>query len=76
MKISIKLKINNYNECILPVVTYACETGVLNKRTLDEMQVHQRSMVRRILDKTFIKGKWQWTGHVARLKKKRSVKIT
>lgn len=49
MKIPVRLKIKIYNECILPVTTYGSETWVLTRKTVKKLQIHQRSIERRLL---------------------------
>lgn len=49
MNIPLLLKSKVYNECILPAVTYGCETWVLTNRIKHKLEVHQRAIERRIL---------------------------
>ncbi|KAG7297348.1 hypothetical protein JYU34_013337 [Plutella xylostella] len=46
-KMSIKRKV--FNTCILPVMTYGCETWALTKAHMHKLQVCQRSMERSML---------------------------
>jgi hypothetical protein len=43
------LKNKAYDQCVLPVMTYGCETWMLNSRMLRNIQCTQRSMERCIL---------------------------
>ena len=48
-KISMKIKRKVFNEYILPVMTYGCETWALNKGMIDKLAVAQQKMERIML---------------------------
>ncbi|GFO50048.1 endonuclease-reverse transcriptase [Plakobranchus ocellatus] len=83
-KLPISLKIQVYDQCVLPTMTYGCQTWSLTKASTQKLRVAQRAMERKILgiklaDRVkcseivhFVaKQKWKWAGHVARLKDSR-----
>jgi hypothetical protein len=41
--ISLCLKMTAYDQCVLPVMTYGCETWMLNSRVLRKIQCTQES---------------------------------
>ena len=48
-KLSICLKRKVYNQCVLPVMMYGCETWTLNAQTTQRLRVTQRAMERCML---------------------------
>jgi hypothetical protein len=53
-KIPLCLKRKLYNQCILPVMTYGCQTWVLTQAQLNRLQVTQRKMERIMLGITLM----------------------
>ena len=45
----ISLKRKTFNACIIPAMTYGCETWTLTKTIVYKLQVAQRAMERKIL---------------------------
>ena len=43
------LKTRVYNQCVLPVLTYGCETWILTKKTIQTIAVNQRHMERKMI---------------------------
>ena len=48
-KIPMCLKRKVYNQCVLPVMMYGCETWTLNAQTIQRLRVTQRAMERCML---------------------------
>ena len=48
MPICLKRKV--FNQCVLPVLTYGCETWTLNTKAAQKLKVTQRSMERQMLN--------------------------
>ena len=44
------LKKQVMDQCILPTMTYGCQTWSLNKQTINKLRIAQRAMERKILD--------------------------
>ena len=59
--LAICLKIQMYNSCVLPAMTYGAETWTLTKQAQNKLAAAQTKMERR-------KMKWSWAGHINRLK--------
>ena len=92
-KMPMCLKRQVYDQCVLPTMTYGCQTWSLTKALANKLRVAQRAMERKMLgikikDKIpcavirsrtqvrdivdyVAKQKWEWAGHIARLKDNR-----
>ena len=89
-QLPISLKKQVMDQCILPTMTYGCQTWSLNKQTTNKLRTAQRAMERKMLglklkDKIpcseiidiieyTLKQKWKWAGHIARLNDNRWTK--
>jgi len=94
----IQFKKQIFNSCIVPALSYGCQTWTLNKKLEKKIQVVQNSMERAMLNihlkdrisiskiKKQMYGntnllhyvrrlKWDWAGHVCRLKDQRWTQI-
>ena len=49
-QLPISLKKQVMDQCILPTMTYGCQTWSLNKQTTDKLRTAQRAMERKMLD--------------------------
>ena len=45
-------KIKLFDQCVLPVLTYGCETWTLNSKSIQKLNTTQRSMERQMLNIT------------------------
>ena len=78
------LKRKDFNQCVLPAVTYGRQTWSLTKALVKKLETSQRAMERRIRNtiirqrtrvtdivQYIAKTKWKWAGHIAQMKDKR-----
>ena len=82
MPLSLKRQV--FDQCVLPTMTYGCQTWSLTKATTQRLRTAQRAMERKMLKaklkdkipvvKFAAKQKWKWAGHVARLNDNRWTK--
>ena len=49
-QLSISLKKQVMDQCVLPTVTYGCQTWSLNKKLTNKLRTAQRAMERKMLD--------------------------
>ncbi|GBP94066.1 Putative uncharacterized transposon-derived protein F52C9.6 [Eumeta japonica] len=74
-KLHINIKRKLFNTCILPVLTYSCQSWTLTKEITNKLATCQYAMERNITLK-IRKFKWRWAGHTIRGHDKWNQKVT